>query len=323
MVGLSTQRLLEIDRSIRAREYPNADSLATDWEVSRRSVFYYRQQLLDMGAPLLFDKEHNGWYYGEDSWALPTTFVTEGELLAFFLAVEVAKRQMSGAAQRGLTSAIAKIARSLQGRVEVDLQSLQNHYSFAASSSAHIEEADLTKLDTAITGRRIATFDYMAFSTGKQETRRVHPHLLHHAQGDWYLLAYDEARRALRTFNLGRISGLRVLATGFTRVPQQEIENWKAQSFDSEAGGKPQQVSIRFDAHQARYIRERQWHETQRIEESENGGCVLHFASSGLGSIARWVLGYGAHAEVLAPESLRRAVKAEVKAMQQLYGGKK
>lgn len=319
MAGLSTQRLLQIDRSIRAREFPNADSLAIEWEVSRRTVFYYRQKLLDMGAPLQFSKERSGWFYSEESWALPTTFVTEGELLAFFLAVEIAKRQMSGAVHLGLTNAIAKIAGALQGRVEIDLQALQNHYSFASPTSAHVEEEHLTTLHKAIRRQRVVAFDYLAFTTGKREQRRVHPHLLHHSQGDWYLLAFDEARRALRTFNLGRIDHLRVLANGFSRVDEQKIANWKAQEFGSEAGGKPHQVSIRFDAYQARYIRERQWHETQRIEESEGGGCVLHFASSGLGSIARWVLQYGSHAEVLAPDALREAVKNEVAALERIY----
>ena len=165
-----------------------------------------------MGAPLQLDKERNGWVYSEESWALPTTFVTEGELLAFFLAVEIAKRQMSGAVHLSLINAIEKIARALQGRVEIDLQALQDHYSFALPTSAHVEEEHLTMLHEAIRRQHVVAFDYLAFTTGKREGQRVHPHLLHHSQGDWYLLAFDEARRALRTFNLDRIDHLRVLA---------------------------------------------------------------------------------------------------------------
>lgn len=92
------ERILEIDRQIRAGSYPNADGLSSELEVSRRVIFNDRQFMIDrLGAPLSFDKKRRGWYYTEANWALPSALITEGELLAFFLSVEVARRYMGTA----------------------------------------------------------------------------------------------------------------------------------------------------------------------------------------------------------------------------------
>jgi predicted DNA-binding transcriptional regulator YafY len=79
-------------------------------------------------------------------------------------------------------------------------------------------------------------------------------------------------------------------------------------------------VTIRFDEHQARYIRERRWHETQKpLEELPDGEVVLRFRAGGLGEVKRWVMQWGAHAEVLEPAELRAEVATEVKKMQKMY----
>ena len=49
-----------------------------------------------------------------------------------------------------------------------------------------------------------------------------------------------------------------------------------ADAFGVQKGGKPVSVSIRFAPRQARWIRERRWHKTARVQEQTGGGLVLH-----------------------------------------------
>ena len=82
------ERIFEIDRQIRAGEYPNVDRLAAGLEVSRRVIFKDREFMVNrLGAPIEYDREKGGWYYTEKVWTLPSTMVSEGQLLAFFLSV--------------------------------------------------------------------------------------------------------------------------------------------------------------------------------------------------------------------------------------------
>lgn len=314
------ERILLLDRLIRDRQYPSADSMAAHFEISRRVVFNDRKFLVErLGAPLEFDRARRGWYYSEPSWVLPATMVTQGELLAFFLSVEVARRNLGGALEETLARAVQKIARTLPSEVEVEFSSLHAHLSFTSPSWAGTDEGTLLALHHAIQGRRCVEISYHTFSTGQHSTRVVQPYHLHNSRGDWYLIAFDSSRQAMRTFHIGRIERFQVLEGYFTRDESFNAGDWHRQSFVTELSDVSEDIAIRFDTYQARYIRERHWHETQSLEELEEGGLILRFRSSGLGEVRRWVMQYGAHAQVLAPPSLRRDVRAEIEKMRQTY----
>lgn len=79
-------------------------------------------------------------------------------------------------------------------------------------------------------------------------------------------------------------------------------------------------VKVWFAASQARYLRERAWAERQDIEERPDGSVVLAMETSGRYDVKKWVLSYGADAELLEPEDLREEIREEVTALAQSYG---
>lgn len=89
--------------------------------------------------------------------------------------------------------------------------------------------------------------------------------------------------------------------------------------FNAEAGDELCKIEVRFDAYQARFIRERQYHPEQHIEEQTDGGLILRFEASGLGEVARWVMSYGRHAQVLAPEKLFLLVQSHLADLARIY----
>src|SRR5262249_38875692 len=52
--------------------------------------------------------------------------------------------------------------------------------------------------------------------------------------------------------------------------------------------------------------------ETARIRERRDGGCLLTMQVAGLGEGGRWVMQFGADAEVLGPRRLRREIRREL-----------
>jgi predicted DNA-binding transcriptional regulator YafY len=180
-------------------------------------------------------------------------------------------------------------------------------------------EEFLLDLHGAIQKRSQVRIHYYTASRGCWQERVVNPYHLYNRGGDWYLIAFDHLRSAFRTFHTGRVDRWEVLASGFTRDPNFRLEEWMAQAFQLERGEKPVEVAVRFDAYQARYIRERRWHPTQEIEELPDGGLVLRLRVGGLSEIKRWVMSYGSHAVVLVPESLRKEIAAEARSVALLY----
>lgn len=97
------------------------------------------------------------------------------------------------------------------------------------------------------------------------------------------------------------------------------LEDYLQNSLGIERGPQVYEVIIRFHRDQARWIKERQWHPGQVMEELPDGSLVLKMPLSGLQEVKRWVLSFGSRAEVLAPPELRREVAREAKELAALY----
>jgi predicted DNA-binding transcriptional regulator YafY len=314
------ERIMEIDRRIRDGEFPNPNQLAKDLEVSRRVIFVDREFMITrLGAPIEFDRARSGWYYTDETWVLPGIIVTEGELLAFFLSVEVAKRYLGTGLEETLRSAVEKVSKNVKGSVTVDLDTLRSHYSFSSPTLLNTNEKALLDLHHAISGSKKVWMRYYTASRGERTERVMHPYHLSNVRGDWYLIAYDEFRQDIRNFAVGRIEEWIVQSEVFKRDPNFSVSKYMEAGFQAERGGEVAEVIIRFAPQAARYVREKRWHASQEIQEQEDGGLVLKFQTSGLGEVKRWVLQYGGSAEVFAPETLRSELRSEINSMLVCY----
>jgi predicted DNA-binding transcriptional regulator YafY len=99
-----------------------------------------------------------------------------------------------------------------------------------------------------------------------------------------------------------------------------DIRKYMADSFGIEEGARPVDVAVRFAPRQARWIRERKWRRSARIQEELDGALTLRLRVADTSELKRWVLQFGSEAEVMAPASLRRAVADELKAAAATYG---
>jgi predicted DNA-binding transcriptional regulator YafY len=172
------------------------------------------------------------------------------------------------------------------------------------------------RLAEAITSRKTVEILYQA--VGKRRTRRlIDPHALLTAPPNLYVWAWCHERSGMRTFNLQRIWGLRVTETSFTARGVSAAEAFEG-SFEIWQG-KPQAVRIRFTGAAAVLASERQWHRSQRVVWGD-GSVELAMNVFPGADLLRWILGFGAEAEVLQPLSLRHAAAEHVSTAALLYG---
>jgi predicted DNA-binding transcriptional regulator YafY len=126
------RRLLVLDQMIRGRHYPNARSAAQELEVHPRTVHRDLEFLRDSwGAPLEFSHARNGFYYQDPDYALLLLRLTEGELVALFLAERLMGLYRNTPYAKNLQTAFAKITASLPEGVSVNLATLAESFSVA------------------------------------------------------------------------------------------------------------------------------------------------------------------------------------------------
>lgn len=313
-------RIVAIDQLIRDGQYPNVATLCARFEIKPRTVHDALTRLRDdYEAPLAYCHTRRGYYYTNPTYLLPAIIATEGELLAFFLSAELTTRYLGTAFDAPLRQAIGKIARYLPDQLSIDMTALTHHFTFAPGAVAGADPLLLAALSEAIVACHPLDITYFTASSGERNQRQIEPYHFINYRGDWQLVAFDHLRQKPRQFSVARIEqwtvrkDLRFVRDGF------DMTSYMQSAFQIERGDDIVAVAIWFDPQQARYIRERQWHPTQRIDEHADGALTLHFASGALGEVQRWVMSYGSHARVIAPPALRDSVAAEAAALVAAY----
>jgi len=315
-------RIYHIDALVRVRTFPSVARLVEEFETSRRTIERDLEYLRDqLNAPLKYDRTRGGYYYARD-FQLPPFTLSEGEVLALFLGSKLLSQYRGTPFEKLITDAFEKICLAMPETVSLDFSLVNQTISFAVERPRgdeqhllHLQEL----LGRALRERCTVDLDYYSASRDADTSRRVDPYHLRHHQGAWYLIGHCHFRNEVRMFALDRITNLRVTDAHFTPDPAFDINAYLGDSLALERGGELEEVRIRFDSFQARYIRERQWHPSQEIEEHPDGSLTLILRVRGLGEVKRWVMSFGSRAEVLAPARLHEDVAAEVKRMGEVY----
>ena len=318
------ERIYWIDEQIRANRYPNAHTVQAHFELRSIRIAYEDRKFMinRLGAPIKRDSTRNGWYYSDPTYFLPAIMLTSEEITAFFLGEQLFTRYLGTSFETPLRLALNKIKQFLPENVSYDLQKEAAAFAFTGGGRAMVDPELLLELNEAIRSKHSIEMEYYSASSGQTNTRTVDPYHLHNIHGDWYLIAYCHTRREPRDFLTSRIKAHKRLPSTFQVVPDFSLNAYLETGFLAERATDPENIVIKFDEYQARWIRERQWHSSQQIEELPSGELILHLRVGGLGEVKRWVMGYGSHAEVVEPESLRDEIKAEIKKMQQIYNKK-
>jgi predicted DNA-binding transcriptional regulator YafY len=310
-----------LDERLRSGGYPTAAGFVSQFEVSRRTFYRDIEYMrLMLGAPIAYDLRRRGYYYEDKTFNLAAVQLTEGELVALLVAEHVL-RQYRGTPYGGdLERAFGKICRSLSDMVTVDFRCYEKSITFDPGPLRSPDIGVFNVVSDALRNRKELQIRYHTQSRDQDSVRRIDPYHLHNYRGDWYLVAFCHLRGEVRDFLLARI--LEAAPTGrfFEVFPDFDAREYISRGFGIEKGERPLNIAIRFDSYQARWIRERLWHPTQRVEEHQDGSITLHLRTTGLGEIARWVMSYGRHAVVLRPSRLRRMVIGELKEGIENYG---
>lgn len=314
-------RIVQMDGLIRGGGYPSVTLFTERFNVRERTVYddidYFRSTLQ---APLKYSRAQGGYYYNDLTYMLPTILATEGELLVFFLSAELAQRYLGTGFEQPLRSAIAKLSLNLPEKLQLDLGQLTQHFTFQAGATASADPLLLVALSEAMSECWPIEITYFTASSGERNVRVVEPYHFLNVRGDWQIVAYDHLRQQFRQFAVTRIEAWTLLKhEHFARDPNFSSTTYLASSFLAERGDTSVDVAIWFDAYQARYMRGRQHHPTQHVEDHADGSMTLRFQTGALAEVRRWVMSFGSHARALAPAELVADVAAELTATMHFY----
>ena len=312
--------MLQLHQQLQAGRFPNCRKLADELEVSsktiQRDIEFMRSQL---GLPIEYDQLHFGFFYTEPVTHFPSIEVSEGEIVALFVAQKALAQYRGTSFERPLKVAFQKIADRLQDKVAFQWSDLESSISFRALGTTI---ADLEMFETvsgAVLKSHEITFEYRKLGSTGYEARRVQPYHLGCIDQQWYLFAHDLARKQLRTFVLSRMRKVQNTRTRFHRPADFSISKHLGDSLGVFTAKGRVKVRVRFDDFAARLVSERLWHSSQRIRDLGDGAIELSLELASLEEIERWILSWGAHARVLEPVALQNLVRSAAEGVLAAY----
>jgi predicted DNA-binding transcriptional regulator YafY len=176
----------------------------------------------------------------------------------------------------------------------------------------------INRVNEAAVNRRSVEIVYFTMSRKKETKRKVDPYRIWFFDGTFYLIGFCHFREEVRIFALDRIKMLHQTKDPFEMQPEFDFDEFLKTSFGV-FQGEPTQVKIRFSPEVAGYIKEKIWHDSQKLEYQEDGSLLFEAVVAGTQEIKYWILGWGSHAEVLEPESLKEEICAQAVATLNLY----
>ena len=319
------RRLFTIDRELREQRLPTARRLAELCGVNittiERDLAYLRDQYL---APAEYCPKRRGWWYSEPTYRLPAVLITEGELVALFLAGQLLAQHRGTPYESALARTVEKLAELLPDEVSIQWASVEQAHSFRTSVTSVTDVALFRQLADAVIRKRQLRVRYWTASRDAETERVIEPWHLALVDGEWFLVGYCHLRNEPRTFSPGRMREVAVLERTFTVpdsfCPARYFEGSFRVVRGSGEAGPPVTVGLRFAASAAKYVREKIHHPSQRMTELAGGGCELQFELQSLIEVRRFVLSWGREVEVLEPRELRDDLIREAAGMLGRYG---
>ena len=315
------ERMMVLHSHLQAKKLPNCRRIADELEVSsktiQRDIDFMRYRL---GLPIEYDPLRFGYFYSEAVEAFPAIEVSEGEVTALFVAQKALAQYKGTPYEQPLRTAFRKLTDSLTDRISFSWSELDNVISFHAAGASVTDLQLFEALSDAVLHSREIVFEYRKLRSSGYEERSVQPYHLASVENQWYLFAFDAARKKLRTFALPRMRNVRATGGTFTRPRNFSAGAMLSESFGVFSSSGKHRVRILFDAFAARLIVERVWHESQRIRPRRDGGIELELQLGSLEEIERWILSWGTHARVLAPPALVQQIKNAARALAKSYG---
>ena len=311
-----------IQSLLASRTGKSISELAETLGCHRRTVYRDLEALQSAGFPLYSDQEEgrSRWYLIESArQSIPIPF-SMTELMALYFSRDWLRVLENTVFHESLESLFQKVKATLPPETDRYLETFRRTIKVGAQPHKHYGafRETLDTVNQAIIGQQVLRMDYFTMSRKRKSRRKIAPYRLWFFDGTFYLIAYCYLRRDVRVFAVDRIRSIDILGESFHLPEEGVVDGFMETSFGV-FRGESVHVKIRFTSTAAGYIAEKTWHATQKLTQLENDAVLFEADVAGTEEIKHWVMQWGAHAEVLSPVSLRRAMQAETAAMLKRY----
>jgi predicted DNA-binding transcriptional regulator YafY len=304
-------RLLGITVTLLNRDRVTARELAERFEVSIRTVYRDLETIHLAGIPVVSQAGNRGGVGILDTFRIDRQVLTFDDIVSLVSTL----RGVNGALEnRELDAAVEKIANLLPRRGDEALKRLGDRIviDMLPLGCAKKQKDCLQTVHQAVMNRRLIRFEYRN-NRGESATRTVEPMTLVLKGTVWYLFGFCRLKTDFRLFRLSRMTNLAVTDETFERREKSYREFFAR---DPSSSGL---VDLRLRFSPGIRTRVEDFFDPDGIRTDADGRLLVDVTFPEDEWVYSFLLGFGEHLEVLAPDRIRGLLRDKAEKMQALY----
>ncbi|MCB9849668.1 MAG: transcriptional regulator [Phycisphaerales bacterium] len=316
-----TQRLIRLLQMLQSGRKYDADALAEDLRVSRRTLFRDLNMLEAAGVPYGYDKKTQRYSIGKD-YFLPPVNLTVGEALALMLITRKLTNRQVHPEYRQAIEAAMKVEAAIPPRVRRHCGSIIDNVDVEYWPISDVEgvRSVLDTVHHAINLKRKLAVKYDSYFDGGIITTTLHPYRAAFIRRAWYVIGHSERHEETRMFKLERIEQINIMQETYPPKEDFRLDEYVGNAWQMIRGEQRYHIALRFAPMVAGNVEEVLWHKTQMTQRLPDGSLRFEVDIDGLSEIAWWILGYGDQVEVLEPTELREIIAEHARNMLAFHG---
>ena len=282
--------------------------------VSRRTfqndLALMRSDRLGYNAPIVV-RENKYYEYEDPNFSITHLPLNDEGLDALNSALDIL-RQLQGFPQLASSiDTISKLNEQISRHTGTSLPAMDMEHVAGYKGAKFIGD-----IYDAVRKQQTIIIEYQSFKARQSEALVVYPYLLKEYRNRWFLI--------------GEKATNRVPQVNDKEHPFKKCVDFDPEHFFDDTIGvtkgihdKARRVVIKIDRQQAPYVESKPFHKSQKVEQRFHDGSIqLSLKVVINNELERLILGYGGHAEVIAPPEFRERVAESVRIAARHYNSK-
>lgn len=293
-------------------------TLAAQLNTSQRTIQRDIDDLQDAGFPLKSKRgPHGRKYWVRVAGQIPSISLNPGQVAALYISRRLLEPLAGTVLWKDAQEAFQRFEYTFDKKMLKYLDKLAQTFhatKFGTRDYSNYGQI-LDDLMVAIEDRQRVAIAYQSLQTTEPTDRDVYPLQIVFHKGALYLIGYSVEQKEFRNYKVDRISdvyfkrdSLPFNATDF------DLKQWLAGSFGIYHGSmsKPTKVVIRFAPSVVRYVEEKTWHATEKVQPQPDGSLLVTFVLTDFHEVKTWILSFGPTARVLEPPELVEEIRRDL-----------
>lgn len=263
-----------------------------------------------------YDPARGGYFIAEGHEAvleLPGPMYTVREISALLTMQDLICQLQPGLLDQDLAPLRERL-KLLLGENEVHSDDLRRRIRLLHMASRPVEAHVFREISQATLSRTKVHIRYLVRIRNEWTERDISPQRLVYYRGNWYVDAWCHLRTDLRSFAVDAIEAVELLKDRAYEVEPKALDAHLGGGYGIFAGVAGALAILRFAPEVARWVAAEQWHSKESKEMEPTGHLTLSLPYANEPELIMDILRYIPHVQVLAPNSLKEAVRQRISA---------